>query len=690
MKMEKMFASIIVDITTSALNKPFIYVIPNDLLNEIKVGDKVVFPFGNGNNEKEGFVIEILNLEELKKKKYYINDAYFKRADAIESLKKIYRIANNKIAISQILLKIAIFLCREYSAPLSNCLKAVLPVKRIVRKNKRQVDASTKYDVDESYKKLREDIVLNEEQNSTIKKILEYYKKNTFSEHLIYGVTGSGKTEVYIKVIEEVLKDNKQVIVLIPEIALTHQTVIRLKEKFPDDIAIIHSRMSDGDKYIQYKKCEEKKASVLVGPRSAVFAPFDNLGLIVIDEVNDSSYKSDITPRYNTLDVARYRCKEQNATLITLSATPNIDLYYEANNKSDIVLHKLPKRANSDLPKVTIVDMKKEKKNGNKSIFSSYLVSKIKERLEKKEQIMLYMNRRGYNTIFTCQECGMTYKCPHCDVALVSHYDGMLKCHYCGYEIKEPMLCPNCKSNEIEKYGMGTEKLEELCIEAFPEARVLRMDRDTTSEKDGHDKIIEKFRKGMADILIGTQMIVKGHDFPNVTLVAIIQADLSLYSESYKSAEDTFSLLTQCIGRSGRNKAGESIIQCYDTDSFVYNLIKEQDYEKFYNEEIVRRKKLLYPPFMKLLNIRVGTNNESYLTNFMKDLKVILDNKNEVEAKILGPTKTNPEKLKDMHFRKIIVKCKTIDEAKKFRAICKKFKEYADKKNILKIVFDIE
>lgn len=689
--MDKVFASIIVDISVESLNKPFIYVIPNELVNEIKEGDRVIIPFGKNNKDKEGYVLEILNIEQLKEKKYYKNDDYFKKNDSIDSLKAIKSIAKNKIAVNEILFKIAIFLCREYSAPIQNCIKTVLPVKRVVRKNKRQVDAISKYSVDESDKKSRDEIVLNDEQSKIVKDVLKDYNKGDFSEHLIYGVTGSGKTEVYLKIIEEVINDGKQVVVLIPEIALTHQTVIRLKEKFSDNIAIIHSRMSEGDKYIQYKKCEEGKTSILVGPRSAIFAPFENLGLVVMDEVNDSSYKSETIPRYNTIDVARFRCREQNATLVTLSATPNLDLYYEANRKdSEISLHKLSKRASSTLPEVLIVDMKNEVKSGNKSIFSKVLIDKINDRLEKKEQVMLYMNRRGYNTIFTCKNCGSTYKCPHCDVALVSHSDGMLKCHYCGYEVREPMLCPICKSTEIEKYGMGTQKLEEMCIDLFPKAKVLRMDKDTTSVKDGHDKIIEKFRNGKADILIGTQMIVKGHDFPNVTLVAIMRADLSLYTETYKASEDTFAMLTQCVGRSGRKSSGESIIQCYDTDSFVYELVKEQDYEKFYKEELEQREKLLYPPFSKLLNIRVGSNNEAYLSTFMKNLKVVLDNKNDTNAKILGPTKTNPEKVKDVHFKKIIVKCNTIEEAKKYRTVSKKFKEYSDKRNYLKIIFDIE
>ena len=689
--MERVFASVIVDISIESLNKPFIYLVPDNLLDKIKPGDKVVFPFGKSNADKEGYILELLSLEQLKEKSYYNKELFFKQEDYIENIKYLKTIASNIIAVNQILLKIAIFLCKEYSAPLQNCLKAVMPVKRIVRKNKKQVDAIKKYKINISDKKNRDEIILNAEQSKTIQNILIEYHKFKFNEHLIYGVTGSGKTEVYINIIDEVLKDGKQVIVLIPEIALTHQTVIRLKEKFSDSIAIIHSRMSEGDKYIQYKKCEDGETPILVGPRSALFAPFENLGLVVIDEVNDSAYKSETIPRYNTLDVARYRCKLQNATLISLSATPNIDLYYEANKKdSNITLHKLSKRASSSLPKVIIVDMKNELKNGNKSVFSKLLVEKIKDRLEKKEQIMLYMNRRGYNTIFTCKNCGNTYKCEHCDVALVSHYDGKLKCHYCGYEIDEPMLCPVCKSNEIEKYGMGTEKLEEECIDLFPDAKVLRMDRDTTNEKDGHDKIIEKFRNREADILIGTQMIVKGHDFPNVTLVAIMRADLSLYTESSKASEDTFSLLTQCVGRSGRKVLGESIIQCYDTDSPIYEYIKEQDYEKFYAYEINYREKMKYPPFKKLLNIRVGCENEAYLNTFMKNIKVVLDNKNTTNAIILGPTKTNPERIKDVSFRKIIIKCDTIEEAKTYRTICKKFREYADKNNFLRIIFDIE
>lgn len=689
--MERVFANIIVDVTVDALNKSFVYVVPDDLVGKVKPGDKVIFPFGRGNAEREGFILELLNLEQLQTKNFYKKDAYFKRADALDNLKKIKKVSENKIAASEILLKMAIFLCKEYYAPISACINTVLPVKRVVRKNKKQVDAITKYKINESEKNVRDEIILNDEQNSIIKDIVSKHKSGIYSEHLIFGVTGSGKTEVYIKVIEEVLKEGKQVIVLIPEIALTHQTVIRLKEKFEENIAIIHSRMSEGDRYIQYNKCEKGETSILVGPRSAIFAPFENLGLVVIDEVNDSSYKSETVPRYNTLDVARFRCKEQNATLISLSATPNVDLYYNAKDKkSEIHLHKLKNRAASTLPKVILVDMTKELRSGNKTIFSNILKEKIRDRLDKKEQVMLYMNRRGYNTIFTCKECSETYKCPHCDVALVSHSDGKLKCHYCGYEIDEPMACPKCGSKDIEKYGMGTEKLEELCIDLFPDARILRMDRDTTKEKDGHDKIIEKFRNGEADIIIGTQMIVKGHDFPNVTLVAVMRADLSLYESSYKASENTFSMLTQCVGRSGRKSEGESIIQCFDIDSFVMEMIVKQDYEAFYEKEIEFRKKLNYPPFSKLLIVSLSSQNQDYLCEISKNLKLILEKYNDSNAIILGPSYANPEKIKDIYMMQIILKCATMIEAKRYRSLSQKYIDFADKNKLIKILFDIE
>ena len=688
--MEQKFANIIIDLTTSALNKSFVFRVPDSLNGKVKRGDKVIVPFGSSNKDREGYVLEILSIDELKEKKFYKTDKYFKTSDAIDNLKEIKDIAEEKISANDILLKIAIFLYREYAAPIAACINTVLPVKEKVRKNKRQVDVIENYEVVDAEKRERDEIELNSEQKKVVDSIIDSHKENIFTEHLVFGITGSGKTEVYIKVIEEVLREGKQVIVLIPEIALTHQTVIRLKEKFNENIAIIHSRMSKGERYIQYQKCESGEAKVLVGPRSAVFAPFENLGLIVIDEVNDESYKSDTTPRYETLNVARYRCSEQKATLVSLSATPNVDLYYEAENGGRIKLHKLNKRASSTLPKVKLVDMKKEVRENGNSIFSRELIDAINKRLEKHEQVMLYMNRRGYDTIFTCKACGETIKCPHCDVALVSHNNGHLMCHYCGYEIDEPLVCPICKSKDIEKYGMGTEKLEELAMDLFPNARILRMDRDTTKEKNAHDKIIKKFREGKADILIGTQMIVKGHDFPNVTLVAVMRGDLASNVQDYKASESAFSMITQCVGRSGRKVEGESIIEAYDTDSISLKEAANQDYIAFYEEEIKRRKKLNYPPFSKLLYITISCELKHVLDEASENLKLVLEKKNKVGATILGPTKTNPEKIKDTYYRRIIIKCKTKIEAKQFRSLTYSYIDYIDNSKIIKIISDIE
>lgn len=685
-----LFANIIVDIKAEALNKSFVFKVPDELKDKVKPGDKVIFPFGKGNKRREGFIIELLTLDRLKEKNFYKKEQYFRSTDAIDNLKYIEGLADKKISPNEILLKIAIFMCKEYFAPLAYCLNTVLPIKKTVRKNKRQNNAIEKYNFDEDEKIEKNKIVLNEKQQKVFDDIYSKHKEEKFNEHLIYGITGSGKTEIYIKVIEETIKQGRKSIVLIPEIALTHQTVIRLKEKFGNSVAIIHSRMTAGDRYIQYKKCEDGEVNILVGPRSALFAPFVDLGLIVVDEVNDPSYKSETLPRYDALTVARYRCTEQNATLIALSATPDIVHYYEAEKCNGITLHRLDKRAVSTLPNVILVDMKKEIRNGNRSLFSKVLVDKINDRLSKGEQVMLYMNRRGYDTIFTCKSCGETIKCPHCDVAMCSHSDGKLKCHYCGYEVDEPMLCPTCKSKELEKYGMGTEKLEEMCIELFPSARVIRMDRDTTKEKDGHDKIIEKFKRHEADILIGTQMIVKGHDFPLVTLVAVMRADLIQGNSTYKSSENLFSMLTQCVGRSGRATNGESIIQAYDTENFAITKATEHDYDGFYKAELSYREKLLYPPFSKLLYINLSSKSKDMLYEAGKNLRLLLDTKNDTNATVLGPTRANPEKIKDIYYSYIYIKCNDIKDAKKYRSLAQNFENFVDKNNILKITFDIE
>ena len=680
-----LYVKIIIDISTKEIDKPFLYAINCDLGIEYKIGEKVIVPFGKGNKETEGFIVEILTYEELINSDYFKNDKFFNNVDSLKNVKFIIKKVTNKIGLSDVLLNIAVFMQKEYLTPLAICMNTVLPVKRIIRNNKRQQDVNKNYD-----NLLRDNIIFNDEQQKIYDSLIENYNKNNFSEHFIFGVTGSGKTAIYIELIKQVIKSKKKVIVLIPEISLTYQTVIRLKKEFDDHVAIIHSKMSQGEKYIQYNKCLNNEVDILVGPRSAIFAPFDDLGLVVIDEVNDNAYHSDSTPRYSTLDVARFRCKFQNAMLLTLTATPTVSYFYNSNN-SNIFLHKLSKRASNEvsLPKVNIVDMKEEYKNKNKSPFSSILKNKINETLNRNEQVMLYMNRRGYSRILTCINCGYTFTCPHCDISLTIHNDGKLKCHYCGYEETEPLACPICHETKLTKYGLGTQKLEELCQKEFKNARILRMDRDTTIKKNGHDEIIKKFMNHEADILIGTQMIVKGHDFPYVTLVGVMCADMFLNIPDFTATEEAFSILTQCIGRSGRKKQGEALIQVYNTDNNVIKSVASQNYIKFYNEEIEYRKKLLYPPFCILLNLNLSSISESYLFEIAKDIKLFLSSIVYDKDIILGPARPNPSKIKDNYLITFNIKTFDINNAKIYR---EKLDEFINKKNKfgkLKYYFDI-
>lgn len=683
---KKKYCFVSVDLSSNNIDKPFLYAINDDVMKDLKVGDKVVFPFGNGNKEREGYVLEILSEKELKRKPLYYNDPYFKKEGALDNLKYIKEKSKTKLGINSILLDMALYMSEKYMCNLSACLKACTPVKKVVRKNSRTIDKI------EQYEKDNKKIEFNDEQKSIIADLKASYGENKFSEHLIHGITGSGKTEVYIEMIKHVVANNKKVIVLIPEISLTYQTVIRLKQVFGMEISIIHSRMSDGEKYIQYKKCLDDKSKILVGPRSAIFAPFEDLGLVVIDEVHDHSYKSENNPRFHTLDIARYRCKKQKAMLLTLSATPSVAYYYKAKNNGEIKIHYLSRRAAKDasLPNIHVVDMRKEFKKKNNSSFSKELRDLINEKLEKHEQIMLYMNKRGMSRMEKCIDCGETIKCPHCDVALVVHRDNKAKCHYCGYEENITKTCPKCHGEHVTTFGMGTERLEEKVKEEFPSARVMRMDRDTTSKKDDMDKIIKDFKDGKADILIGTQMIVKGHDFPNVTLVGIMCADMSLYMPTYKATEDTFDIIMQMEGRSGRNKQGDSVIQTYDTESYGITSAINQNYDEFYEKEIEFRKILNYPPFSTMLTCMVKSNNEDYANEILSLLTIKIKSVNIDGAKILGPNKASPYKIKDIYRYIYYIKCKNEEDAIIYRKTINDFIVESDYLGGLGLIFDIE
>ena len=488
--------------------------------------------------------------------------------------------------------------------------------------------------------------------------IIADYDNGDYKTYLLHGVTGSGKTEVYLEAIEHVLNKGRQVIVLIPEIALTFQTVQRFYHRFGDKVSIMNSRMSKGERYDQFLRAQRGDISVMIGPRSALFTPFSNIGLIVIDEEHEGAYKSETVPRYHAREVACHIAKEAGASVILGSATPSMESYYAAMN-GHIELIKLGSRAGSGkLPAVDIVDLREELRLGNRTIFSNRLRELMSERLAKHEQIMLFLNKRGVAGFISCRSCGKVMKCPHCDVSLTEHADGRLMCHYCGYTTPKITACPSCGSRYVSGFRAGTEGVEAQVKKTFPQARVLRMDMDTTRGKDGHEKILSEFANGNADILIGTQMIVKGHDFPNVTLMGVLAADMSLYASDYRASERTFQLLTQAAGRAGRaEKSGNVVIQTYTPEHFSIVSAANQDYNAFYEQEIAYRKLCGYPPADNLMKIMLSSSDEMLLTKSAAWVKAFVDNSCKAKGLMcIGPADAPIYKIKDV-YSKIMDNC---------------------------------
>lgn len=506
----------------------------------------------------------------------------------------------------------------------------------------------------------RKHIELNEQQKNAVDKIISDYDNGDYKTYLLHGVTGSGKTEVYLEAIEHVLSQGRQAIVLIPEIALTFQTVQRFYHRFGDKVSIMNSRMSKGERYDQFLRAQRGDISVMIGPRSALFTPFSNIGLIVIDEEHEGAYKSETVPRYHAREVACHIAEEAGASVILGSATPSMESYYAAMN-GYIELIKLDSRAGSgELPSVDIVDLREELRLGNRTIFSNRLRELMSDRLAKHEQIMLFLNKRGVAGFISCRSCGKVMKCPHCDVSLTEHADGRLMCHYCGYTTPKITVCPSCGSRYVSGFRAGTEGVEAQVKKTFPQARVLRMDMDTTRGKDGHEKILSEFANGNADILIGTQMIVKGHDFPNVTLMGVLAADMSLYASDYRAAERTFQLLTQAAGRAGRaEKSGNVVIQTYTPEHFSIVSAANQDYNAFYEQEIAYRKLCGYPPVDNLMKIMLSSPDEILLTKSAAWVKAFVDNNCMVEGLMcIGPADAPIYKIKDVYSKIIYVKHK--------------------------------
>ena len=703
-----MYANIIIDITHEKLDKIFQYSIPEELVEKLSIGTEVIVPFGKGNRETSGYVIgfsktadydpeKIKPVLRIAEKRMAIESklvslaAWMKEyygGTMIQSLKTVLPIKKEETIRQKrtvrLLLKeedaksqLEVFLHKNQKARarvlsglldqpqqdydlITKKLNVSLSVLRTMEvMGILVIESQNMFRNPVKYKeKSEKQVVFTEEQLNAISIFREDYLKGEKNTYLLYGVTGSGKTEVYMEMIQRVLEDGKQAIVLIPEIALTYQTVMRFYGKFGNRVSIINSRMSSGERSDQMERVKCGEVDVMIGPRSALFTPFSNLGLIIIDEEHETTYKSEQVPRYHARETAIARAAIEGASVVLGSATPSLEAYYRCQT-GEYKLLQLSNRAMAQaMPDVYTVDLREEMKSGNRSIISRKLHELIEERLTKKQQIILFINRRGYAGFVSCRSCGYVVKCPHCDVSLASHKGGRLVCHYCGYETGMIKTCPECGSEYIGGFKAGTQQIEDLVKKEFPQARVLRMDMDTTKQKDGHEAILSKFANEEADILIGTQMIVKGHDFPNVTLVGILAADLSLYTSDYQAAERTFQLLTQAAGRAGRGKThGEVVIQTYSPDHYSIQRAAAQDYEGFYEAEIEYRDLMGYPPVSHLLAVLMTCEDEKYLemaANYLKEFAVRADKKKKLQ--IIGPASPYVGKVNDVYRRLFYIK----------------------------------
>ncbi len=693
-----MYVDVLVEIKAKQVDKTFTYLVPTKLQDKIKVGILVVVPFGK--KKVEGYVLNI-----------HHNIPDFET-------KMIIDIKNEEIVLNEELINLGYFLKEETLCSLSTCFNAMLP-KALKAKsgnvvNKKYISYLSLVNKDGKFNLQQQKIIdlfkdnvevlkkdaylisesatktlikkgnikeikkeeyrynltneekdkpkkLNIEQQSAVDKISNYF--NTSKTILLHGVTGSGKTEVYMHLIEKVLKQDKTALVLVPEISLTPQLILRFNKRFPKLIAVLHSHLSDGERFDEWRKIEKGECKIVIGARSAVFAPLKNLGIIILDEEHSDSYKQENNPKYQARKEAIKRSTYHNCPVILGSATPSLDSMARALKKRYEYVSITKRASGGDLPTISLVDMSEEAKNRH-NILSRELEYKIIERLNKKEQVVLLLNRRGHSTIITCANCGFTYRCPYCDITLTYHKTNRhLRCHYCGYTKYVDDICPSCHEKSLNYYGLGTEKLEEYLKEVFPTAKVIRMDADTTTNKGVYEKIINDFQEGKYDILLGTQMVSKGLDFPNVSLVGIINADASLNIPEYKSNERSFALLTQASGRAGRsNIKGEVVIQTFNIMHPILKCVLNHNYQAYFNYEMKIRKTLKYPPYYYLVQIKLKSRDFNLVSSEIKKAKNYLEKNISKESIVLGPSPANPFLINGIYHYEILIKYRSDDK----------------------------
>lgn len=706
------YVGVIVNNNSIQVDKIFTYAVPESLLNQVEIGLRVKVPFGMGNKKIDGFILELYedcisksNIKEISEMCdgfpllrpqdidliRYMRDKYLctyleciktiippgitkgiknKTNDVIYIRNELYGKYNKEpyISIYKIVEKNnGLYNKNELS---KNFNLSISSINTLIKYGFFTLEKVVVNRYDERRFEKYTERILNEEQSLAVDRILNS-NKQTF---LIHGITGSGKTEIYMKLVSRMIKEGKDSIILVPEISLTPQMVERFKGRFGKDVSVFHSKLSDGERFDEWLRVKEGKVKVAIGARSAIFLPFSNLGLIVIDEEHETSYKSDSDPKYNAYDIAQYKCKLEKSMLVLGSATPSIETYYRTS-LGDVELITIKNRAdNARLPEVELVDMREELMSENRSIFSRKLYEGIEKCLQNKEQVILFLNRRGYSTFVSCRKCGYVFKCDNCDISLTYHNERhVLVCHYCGNKKRVSNVCPKCRSKYVKYFGIGTEKIEQEINKLFPSARTLRMDFDTTRRKNSYEDIYNIFKNNEADILIGTQMVAKGLDFKNVTLVGVIAADLSLNLPDFRAAERTFQLITQVSGRAGRGeKKGRVVVQTYNPDHYSIKCSVSNDYTKFYKEEISIREDMNYPPFSKIMCVNMSSKNENLLIKNIQNvgdvLKNLLHNYDKIE--MLGPCPCAIAKINEHYRWQIILKGEIhYEEANKIKNI---------------------